>query len=202
MWTRERIWYQVCSSRSSSFDTSDGFRFRYCVGLLTNVGRNVSPNLNIRESTPVLRGHSAYHCPDMSWWSLGACNTHKIFASYDLCTLHAPDTPCEVKHFANIFSFVWSSTVHVRSMRCEFPCCVWTNGLLLVSVDSNLLLIVQGFTIWKCQCTASLCTTSSLVQTACIKPFTAEYSASVMWFSISVSSCGSLGGPEKCHIVW
>jgi len=132
----------------------------------------------------------------MSFQSSVSPNTNEKHASCHLCTLHAPDAPCELYLSTTVFSSACSSSVHSKSKRCGFSFGIRTSGFPFVSIDSDHLLIVQGFKFWIIWCAAACWASSSSVWMACIKLFTVEYSASAQCFSITVSSTGSSGAPE------
>jgi len=119
-----------------------------------------------------------------------------------LCTLHAPDAPCEVYFSTRVLLSACSSTVHSRSSRCAFSFGIWTRGFPFPSFNYDHLLIVQGIAIWIIRC-ATFCWASWFsVRMACIKLFTAEYNTSALYISITVSSSKSSGTPENNHIAW
>jgi len=146
--------------------------------------------------------YRAYHCPEMSLQSLVSPNTNKEYACRRLWTLHAPETPHEVYLSTEVFSCASSSSVHLISMRCVFWLGIRTSGYPLASFDSDPLLIQPGLSICIIRCPASCWASSSSVQIACIKLFTAEYNTSAPCFFIKVSSSGISGAPENSHIVW
>jgi len=63
-------------------------------------------------------------------------------------TLLAPEELRKVYLSTRVFSFLRSSLVHSTSRRCRFSLGLRIGCYLLVSFNSYLLLIVQGFAIW------------------------------------------------------
>jgi len=174
------------SCRSASCDASSSSGSGYSAALLTCVGRNVPlSHRTIGESTQVSSGHSLYNCPGMSFQCSASPNTNEKHASRHLGTLHAPEAPCEMYLPTRVFSSV----------------CQSTSGVPFTTFDSDHLFVVQGFAIWIIRCAASSRASWSPVRMACIKLFTAEYSASAPCISITVSFSGFSGSPYNSSIV-
>ena len=191
------------SCRSASYDALSSSRSGYSAGALITIDRNVSPShQKIIESTQVSTGDSLNNGPETSFQFSVSPNTNEKHASFQLCTLHAPEAPCEVYLSTRVLSWACSSSVHSRSTRCAFSFGIWTSGFAFASFDSYHLLIVQGFAICIIQCPASCWASWLSVRMACIKLFPAQYSASAPCFSITVSFSGSSGAPDNNHIVW
>jgi len=191
------------SCRSTSFDAVSSSGSGSSAGALTSIGRNVSlSHRKIGESTRELSGHSSNHCPEMSFQSLVSPNPNENQASSHPYTFHAPEAPCEVYLSTMVFSLACTSSVHSRSTRCAFCFSIRICGFPFPRLDSDYLLFVQGFAIWIIQCAESCWALWPSVLMACIKLFTAEYSASAPCFSISVSFSASSGASENSHTVW
>jgi len=102
----------------------------------------------------------------------------------------------------SIFTFARSSVVHMRSTMCVFSSISWDKCTPLASFESDHRMIIQSFAVYFIWCVTFFCISWSSVLMACIKPFTAEYSACALCIAIKVSFFGSSGTPEECHIVW
>jgi len=191
------------SSRSAPFDASSSSGSGYSADSLTCIGRNVTlSHWKIRESTQVSSGRLSYHCPETSFRSSVSPNTNEQHTSRHVCTLHAPAAPREVYLSTRVLSFACLFSVNSSSTRCAFCFSIASSGFPFASFHSDHLLIIQGFAICIIRCAASCWASLSSVRMACIKLFTAEYSASAPCASITVSSSGSAGATENSHIIW
>jgi len=186
-----------CSRRSVCLDASSWSWLGYSEGSLKSNGRNLSLSLDkLAELTHFLSVYSSYQCPESSLrFSVSPYDIDQP-ASCHLWTLHSPEAPHEVYRATRVLSFAWLSSVHCRSMRGAFTFSIQTNGITLACVDSNHLLIIQGFAICIIRCSASCVTPLSSVQIAVIKLFTAEHHPSAPCSSITVLSSESFGAPE------
>jgi len=173
-----------------------------CTGSLISICTNIaSIQQKPRESMQLLSGQFLYHRPYMSLLSSVSPNTSQEYAFCHQWTLHAPEAPCEVYHSTWVVSFACWSKVHARPTRCEFFSSIQIVIYRFVRFDSDHLLMIESFAICIICCTAFCWNSSSSVWMAFTTPFTVEYSASVLCFSISVSFSGCWGTPENSHII-
>jgi len=146
----------VYNRRSASLNALSVSGSGYSTCLWTSIGRNVSQSRHVmRESTQVSTAHWWYYCPDTLLRSSISANTNQQHASGHQCTIQTPEAPHQGNLSASAFSVGCSSAVHSRSMRFAFSIGIRTSGVLLASLNSEHLLMVQGFAICIILCTGS-----------------------------------------------